>query len=258
MCWMFQRNVKAGRLSRKWDFPFMPDKRFIYCYLLFLSWIITEDVNFIFHINTIYLVLKTSLDELICSEFCKSSTSRGIGQQITEDTGLLVCPYRKYLKMNFDYSCRSDLKYLLHFSARYHYPSSRGSRKDDIPFLSATEVMAWRIHWNWNKTQLLGSNSWLCGQAAESNNLLKYSSLHCKNSFRSTLHNLGPIFSKVHLLSWGSVYSFHLRTCGHFTSHLHMKSPKCNCLVCSVGRYPSWYWSQKCPDALRNPVPLSL
>lgn len=36
--------------------------------------------------------------------------------------------------MNFGYLCRSDLKFLLHFSARHYYPSSRGSRKGDIPF----------------------------------------------------------------------------------------------------------------------------
>lgn len=110
----------------------MPDKRFIYCYLLFLPWIITEKMNFISHVNTIYLVLKTLLDELICSELCKSSTDRDIGQQITRAIGL-VWPYREYLKMNFGYSCRSDLKYLLHFSARYYYPSSRGSREGEIP-----------------------------------------------------------------------------------------------------------------------------
>ena len=52
MCWMFQRNMKAWRVSRKWDFPLTLDTRFIYCYLLFLSWLITEGMNFIPHFNT--------------------------------------------------------------------------------------------------------------------------------------------------------------------------------------------------------------
>lgn len=78
---------------------------------------------------------KILLDELVGSELYKDSPGKGIGQHKEhKDIGLLVWPYCGYLSMNFGDLCRSKLKCLLHFSARHYYPSSRGSRKGDIPF----------------------------------------------------------------------------------------------------------------------------
>lgn len=134
MCWMFQRNVKAGRLSRKWDFPLMLNTLFIYCYPLFLSWLITEGMNFIPHFNTSISVKDFIgwIDRFWISQRLHRRGCRAANN--CKDTGLLVWAYWGYLKMNFGYLCRSVLKYLLHFSARHYYPSSRGSRKGYIPF----------------------------------------------------------------------------------------------------------------------------
>lgn len=134
MWWMFQRNVKAGTLFRKWDFPLTLDMRFIYCYPLFLSWLITEGMNFIPHFNTSINVKDFIgwIDRFWTSQRLRRWVCRAANN--CKDIGLLVWPYWEYLKMNFGYSCRSDLKYLLHFSARHYYSSSRGSRKGDIPF----------------------------------------------------------------------------------------------------------------------------
>lgn len=134
MYWVFQRNVKAGRLSRKWGFPLMLDMSFICCYLLFFSWLITEDTKFIPLFNT-----STSIKDFIgwTDGFWTSQRFLRQGDRAArehKDIGLLVWPYWGYLRMNFGDLCRSKLKCLLHFYARHYYPSSRGSRMGDIPF----------------------------------------------------------------------------------------------------------------------------
>lgn len=133
MCWVFQRNVKVGRLSRKRDFHLMLDMSFICCYLLFFSWLITEDTNFIPLFNT-----STNVKDFIGWTDGFWTLQRFPRQRDRSawehKDGLLVWPYCGYLSMNFGDLCRNKLKCLLHFSARHYYPSSRGSRKADIPF----------------------------------------------------------------------------------------------------------------------------
>lgn len=132
MCWIFQKNVKAWRPSRKLYFPSTLDTQFFHCYLLFLSWLVTEGMNFIPHFNT-----SISVKDFIgwIGRFWTSQRLYRQGYRAAKnckDIDLLVWPYWEYLRMNFGYLCRSDLKYQLYFSAR-HSPAAEAAEKVIYP-----------------------------------------------------------------------------------------------------------------------------